>query len=589
MAEKHTQSLLKRLLPYMGNKKYLLPLALLLSAVSSVLGLLPFVFIWFISREFFTQAENMSLESVGYYAWMTLGTAFLAMLLYFFALICSHLAAFRCEVGMRKIAMRRIINMPLGFFDQHQSGKMRKIIDDNASQTHTFLAHQLPDLSASIIAPLVLLVLVLIIDWRMGIVSLIPIGLGFVSMSFMMTTSGKKFQKLYMDSLEDMSSEAVEYVRGIPVVKTFGQSVYAFKRFVGCITKYKDMVYTYTLMWRKPWSFYTVIMQSTAFFLVPFTIFLLGQTQNMAAVLIDFVFYLLIAPNFTLLLTRSMYFKNYSHIALQAIERFDAVLDYPEMLFEKNGAQPTSYSLTFKGVVFAYEGARTNAVDGISFTVQEGETVALVGPSGGGKTTIARLAARFWDLTSGEILIGGENITTISRKELMERVAFVFQNTRLFKKTLRENITYGKADASEEAIQRAIDLSQSRNIIDQLPDGLDTRIGKDGTYLSSGEQQRLALARAILKDAPIVLLDEATAFADPENEHLIQRALHELSRQKTTLMIAHRLTTVKDADRILVIDHGKIVQSGTHEDLLNEGGVYKRMWNEYQSSIKWKI
>ncbi|PID94225.1 MAG: ABC transporter ATP-binding protein [Bacteroidetes bacterium] len=583
------QSILKKLTPYAENKKYLFSLSLFLSALSAVLGLLPFVFIWLIAKEIFTDTQNVTFQSVSFYAWMTLASAFASMLVYFFALMSSHLAAFRVEVGMRKFGMQRIINMPLGFFDKNQSGKMRKIIDDNASQTHTFLAHQLPDLASTVIAPLIILVLMFIVDWRMGLISLIPIVLGLISASFMMSKAGKKFQQEYMNTLEEMGSEAVEYVRGIPVVKTFGQSVYTFKRFVRSITRYRDIVTAFTIMWQRPMSFYTVIMQSTAFFLVPFAMLFITNGGEITAVITDFIFYLLIAPSFTLLFMRSMYFQNYANMAKETINRFDAILDYPEMTFKEAGEKPQTYDLEFKNVKFAYPNAKANAVDGISFKINEGETVALVGASGGGKTTIARLAARFWDIQSGEITIGGHNIKDLSRKNLMDSVSFVFQNTKLFKKSLRDNITYGRENADEKRIQQAIDLSQSREIIDNLPEGLETHIGKEGTYLSGGEQQRIALARAILKDAPIVLLDEATAFADPENEHLIQAALQELSKNKTTLMIAHRLTSVQNVDKILVIDNGKIAEQGTHDELLSANGIYKQMWEEYQKSVAWTV
>lgn len=583
------QSILKKLMPYAGNKKYLFPLSLLLSGASSILGLLPFVFLWLIAKELFTQTTTIRFSSVQFYAWMTLVSAFTGMLLYFGAIVASHLAAFRVEVTMRKVGMRRIISMPLGFFDKNQTGKMRKIIDDNASQTHTFLAHQLPDLASTIIAPLIILVLMFFVDWHMGLVALIPIALGMLSMSAMMSKKGKELQKRYFDSLEEMSSEAVEYVRGIPVVKTFGQSVHAFKRFVGSITRYKELVTIFTLMWQKPMAFYTIIMQSAAFFLVPFAILLITSGGDIASTLTNFVFYLVIAPNFTLLFMRSMYFKNYANIAQQSIDRFNDILDYAEIDFVKESQKPNVYAIEFKKVVFAYAGADTNAVDNISFTIKQGETVALVGASGGGKTTIARLAARFWDLKSGQILIDKQDITTLSRKDLMESIAFVFQNAKLFKKSLRENIMYGNPNASEQQIQQAIDLSQSREIIDKLPEGLNTIIGKQGTYLSGGEQQRIALARAILKDAPIVLLDEATAFADPENEHSIQQALRELSRNKTTLMIAHRLSSVQHVNKILVIEKGKIAEQGTHSELLSKKGIYKKMWEQYKQAIQWKI
>lgn len=589
MKKQKKVSVLKRLLPYMGKKKFLFPVSLGFSGVSSVLNLLPFVFLWFIAREFFAGSGEPDMGRVNLYAWLTLASAGLAMLMYFAALMASHLAAFRVEVGMRKVGMERIISMPLGFFDTVSSGKMRKVIDDNASQTHTFLAHQLPDLSGTILAPLVLFVLMFVVDWRLGLVSFIPLVLGMISTSSMMTEKGKAFRKVYLDKLEEMSSEAVEYVRGIPVVKTFGQSVFSFKRFVASITEYKDMVYAYTVSFNKVYSFFQVIMQTAAFFLVPFALLFIGRGENLGLVITDFIFYLLVAPSFTVLFMRSMYFKNNASIAEEAINRFDALLKYPEMVFEDGGELPSGNSIEFKNVVFAYEGTDKNAVDGISFTVAEGERIALVGASGGGKTTIARLAARFWDVTSGDIFIGGVNVKDISKYNLMEKISFVFQNTKLFKTSLRENIVYGKEGISEADIDRALDLSQSKEIIDYLDDGLDTVIGAEGTYLSGGEQQRIALARAILKNAPIVLLDEATAFADPENEHLIQKALRELSKGKTSIMIAHRLTSVQDVDRILVIDKGKIVESGSHSELLARGALYKTMWDEYQKSVEWRV
>jgi len=423
----------------------------------------------------------------------------------------------------------------------------------------------------------------------MGVASLIPIILGFIAMSFMMSTSGKSFQQSYYDSLEEMSAESVEYIRGIPVVKTFGQSIFSFKKFYNSIIKYKEMVGAYTCLWRKPMSFYSVIMQAAAFFLIPMAIFLTGRGDELSAVLTDFVFYLLVSPIFTTLLMKSMYFRQNSMIAAQAIDRIDNLMNYPAMSFKNSKKPIENHSLEFKNVSFSYEGSENRAIDNISFKLNEGETIALVGASGGGKTTIARLAARFWDTDEGEILIGGRNIKDISKNELMDNISFVFQSTKLLKGSLKDNIIFGKENISEKELNKAIDFSQSREIIENLPDGIETVIGSKDTYLSGGEQQRIALARAIVKNAPIVLLDEATAFADPENEHLIQKALKELSRGKTTLMIAHRLTSVQNVDRILVIESGKIAEEGTHEELLNKNGIYKAMWDEYQKSVAWKI
>jgi ATP-binding cassette subfamily B protein len=589
MQRKKKVFILKRFTPYMGKKKLLLPLSLVVSGISAVLNILPFVLVWYITRDLLSAPQAIDVSNVSFYAWIAFASALGGIVLYFCALMSSHLAAFRVEVGMQKLGMKKILSMPLGFFDQYSSGKIRKIVNDGAATTHTFLAHQLPDMAGSVISPIILLALIFMVEWRMGLASLVPIILGFMTMKFMTSAEGKKFQKMYYDSLEEMSAQSVEYVRGIPVVKTFGQSIFSFKRFYDSIIKYKEMVCAYTLLWRRPMSFYTAIMQSAAFFLIPMAIFLIGRGEDLPLVLADFIFYILISPIFTMLLMKSMYFQQNTMIAQQAIDRLDQLLQYPAMHYSESNKKIKNHNVEFKNVVFSYEGSDKPAIDHLSFQLNEGETIALVGASGGGKTTIARLAARFWDVDEGEVFIGGINVKDIPQKELMDNISFVFQSTKLLKGSLRENIVFGKESVSEETINQAIDLSQSREIIDNLPNGLNTIIGAKGTYLSGGEQQRIALARAIVKDAPIVLLDEATAFADPENEQLIQKALKELSSGKTTLMIAHRLTSVQNVDKILVIESGKIAEMGTHTALLEKGGIYKAMWDEYQKSIAWKI
>lgn len=581
--------ILKRFTPYMGKKKVLLPLSLVLSGFSAILNILPFILVWYITRDLLLNSKVIDISSIGFYAWLAFASAVGAIVIYFFALLSSHLAAFHVEVGLQKVGMKKILSMPLGFFDKYSSGKIRKIVNDGAGTTHTYLAHQLPDMAGTLISPIILIALIAIIDWRMGLASLVPIILGFITMKFMMNSEGQKFQKMYYDSLEEMSSESVEYIRGIPVVKTFGQTIFSFRRFYDSIIKYKEMVYAYTLLWQKPMSFYSAIMQTAAFFLIPMSIFLIGRGENLPLVLADFVFYILISPIFTMLLMKSMHFQQNTLIAEQAIDRLDNLLKYPSMSYLENERKIKNHSIEFKDVVFSYPESDKRAIDKISFKLNEGETIALVGASGGGKTTIARLAARFWDVDEGTVLVGGINVKDISKEELMNNISFVFQGSKLFKGTLKENISFGKEEIGEEAINKAINFSQSKEIIDNFNEGVDTVIGSKGTYLSGGEEQRIALARAIVKNAPIVLLDEATAFADPENEHLIQKALKELSRDKTTLMIAHRLTSVQNVDKILVIDSGRIVETGTHEELLNKGGMYKTMWDEYQKSVAWKI
>lgn len=585
--------LLQRFFPYMGDRKILLYLALISSGIAAVLNALPFVFIWCMIREILLSDQQFSFQQIRAWTWGIGLSAILGIVFYFVALMSSHLAAFRVEVGLQKVGFRTILVMPLGFFDTVESGKIRKVINDSAGTTHSFLAHQLPDLAGSLITPVIFLIMIVAVNWKLGLVALIPFALGICIFSTMMNAKGREFMNLYYTSLEEMSNEAVEYVRGVPVVKTFGQTVFSFKRFYDSILHYKNYVAQYTLLWKHKMSFFNVVIQSTAFFLIPAAILLLAQGADAALVLTDLLFYLVVAPNFSSMLMKSVYFRQNASIAGQALDRIDKMLDYKALswLSEEslNPDDAPEFSLTFRDVFFKYPGAEKNAVDGINFTVNPGETVALVGPSGGGKTTLARLAARFWDVDAGQVLIGGREIGTIPQKTLMGSLSFVFQNTRLFNRSIRENIVMGKETATEKEIERAVELSQSRDIVNGLEAGLDTVIGTAGTWLSGGEQQRISLARALLKDAPIVLLDEATAFADPENEQSIFRALQELGRGKTTLMIAHRLSSVKDVDRIVVVAAGKIVEQGSHDQLLEQGGIYARMYAEYEESIAWKL
>lgn len=580
---------LKRLQHYMGNRKILLPISMFLSALSALAGLLPFILIWLIVRELLSTGGTLVSGNVITYAWWAAGLAVAGVLLYFTALMASHLAAFRVESNLRREAMRRIAGMPLGFFDCHTSGRIRKIIDDNASITHTFLAHQMPDLAGAILVPLVAVVLVFWFDWRLGLACIVPIVIAMMTMGYMMGTKGRQFMQSYMNSLEEMNAEAVEYVRGIPVVKVFQQTIYSFKNFHRCIMNYNKMVFGYTHMWEKPMSFYTVVINGFVFFLAPLAILLIDYSGHYAEVLLNFFLFVLITPVFSQNIMKNMYLNQALGQASEAIGRLDSLLSYKELPVSTLPKPVTEFDIRFDKVSFTYPGAAQKAVDNVSFFIPQGKTVALVGASGGGKTTIARLVPRFWEAAEGEVLIGGVNVKDVAPEELMKDVSFVFQHTRLFKTTLLENIKYGNPDASLDEVQRAIDIAQCREIIDRLPLGLETRIGAEGTYLSGGEQQRIVLARAILKNAPIVVLDEATAFADPENEYLIQRALKELTRGKTVLMIAHRLSSITDADRILVVDKGRIAEQGTHTELVEKQGIYNRMWNEYRQSVCWTI
>lgn len=573
----------------MGKRKVLLPAAMLLSALSALAGMLPYILIWLIVRELLEHGEITSSGNVVMYAWWAAGMAVASIVLYFAALMSSHLAAFRVESNLRKEAMRQIVRMPLGFFDINTSGRIRKIIDDNAGVTHSFLAHQLPDLAATFLVPLVAAILIFVFDWILGLACIVPVIIAMLVMGFMMNAEGRQFMKSYMTSLEEMNTEAVEYVRGIPVVKVFQQTIYSFKNFHRCIMNYNKMVFGYTRMWEKPMSLYTVIINGFVFFLAPLAILLIGYSGNYASVLLNFFLFVLITPVFSQSIMKSMYLNQALGQASEAIGRLENLVAYEYLTVVAHPQPVKEFSIQFEKVSFSYPGANQKAVDDVSFTIPQGNTVALVGASGGGKTTIARLVPRFWEATEGKVLIGGINVREIAPEELMKYISFVFQNTKLFKTSLLENIKYGNPDATMEEVERAVDMAQCREIINKLPLGLNTKIGTEGTYLSGGEQQRIVLARAILKNAPIIVLDEATAFADPENEHLIQQALKELTKGKTVLMIAHRLSSITDADNILVIDKGKIAEQGTHANLLGKQGIYYHMWNEYQQSVRWTI
>ena len=573
----------------MGKRKVLLPAAMLLSALSALAGMLPYILIWLIVRELLEYGEITSSGNVVTYAWWAAGMAVASIVLYFAALMSSHLAAFRVESNLRKEAMRQIVRMPLGFFDINTSGRIRKIIDDNAGVTHSFLAHQLPDLAATFLVPLVAAILIFVFDWILGLACIVPVIIAMLVMGFMMNAEGRQFMKSYMTSLEEMNTEAVEYVRGIPVVKVFQQTIYSFKNFHRCIMNYNKMVFGYTRMWEKPMSLYTVIINGFVFFLAPLAILLIGYSGNYASVLLNFFLFVLITPVFSQSIMKSMYLNQALGQASEAIGRLENLVAYEHLTVVEHPQPVKEFSIQFEKVSFSYPGANQKAVDDVSFTIPQGNTVALVGASGGGKTTIARLVPRFCEATEGKVLIGGINVREIAPEELMKYISFVFQNTKLFKTSLLENIKYGNPDATMEEVERAVEMAQCREIINKLPLGLNTKIGTEGTYLSGGEQQRIVLARAILKNAPIIVLDEATAFADPENEHLIQQALKELTKGKTVLMIAHRLSSITDADNILVIDKGKIAEQGTHANLLGKQGIYYHMWNEYQQSVRWTI
>ena len=580
---------LKRLGAYMGGRKYLLPCSVALSAVNGLLSLVPFILLWLVVRTLLIAKGNLSDTPLIDYALWAFVISVANVLLYFLALMLSHLAAFRIETNMRRKAMQRLMRAPLGYLDEQNTGRMRKIIDEDSAQTHTFVAHLLPDVASCVVAPIGVIVLLFAVDWQLGAAAMIPLIGAIGIMGYMMNPKNNQFQRLYLDAQEKMGAEAVEYVRGIPVVKVFQQTVFSFKRFYDSIISYRDLVIKCTLVWRTPMSFYILAINAFAFILVPTAIILIGHGGDTTTIIANVILYVVIAPLIASNVMKAMYLSQDLFMANEAVERLEQLTDIAPLSQHDEPKRAEAYDIRFDDVSFRYEGAEKDAVSHINLTIPEGKTVALVGASGSGKTTIARLIPRFWDVRHGSVTIGGIDVRDMHKDELMRNVSFVFQNTRLFKTSLIENLRYGNPDATTEQINRAIDLSQSREIIDRLPHGLDTVIGAEGTYLSGGEQQRIVLARAILKDAPIVVLDEATAFADPENEQLIRKALSHLTQGKTVLMIAHRLTTVQDADSIVVVDNGEIVEQGTHKELLSREKQYHRMWNEYQQSVSWKL
>ena len=567
----------------------MLPCSVVLSAVNGLLSLVPFIFLWLVVRTLLTADGNLADTPVWDYAIAAFVVSVANVLLYFAALMLSHLSAFRIETNMRRTAMERLMRVPLGFFDTQNTGRMRKIIDEDSSQTHTFVAHILPDVAGSVVAPIGIIILLLAVDWQLGIAAMVPIVCAFGIMGYMMNPKNNDFQRMYLDAQEKMSAEAVEYVRGIPVVKVFQQTVFSFKRFHDSIINYRDLVIRYTLLWRTPMSAYTIAINAFAFLLVPTGIILIGHGGETAIIVSDMVLYVLIAPIIAANVMKAMHLSENLFLANEAVDRLEKLTATPPLPESSKPEKATAFDVSLRNVSFRYEVAERDAVSHIDLDIPQGKTVALVGASGSGKTTIARLIPRFWDVREGSLKIGGVDVRHMDKAVLMRNVSFVFQNTRLFKTSILENIRYGNPDATIEQVNRAVDLSQSREIIERLPQGLDTVIGAEGTYLSGGEQQRIVLARAILKDAPIVVLDEATAFADPENEHLIRQAFAHLTCGKTVLMIAHRLTTVQDADNIVVVDKGRIAEQGTHQQLMEQATLYYKMWNEYQKSVAWKL
>lgn len=573
----------KRLMEYAGNHKYLTYTSWILSALSAAVALIPFIYIW----EIINNVIKNDTSKLIHYGWMAVIFAVVSLLLYIGGLMCSHLSAFRVATNIRIKAIHHITTLPLGFMDKFGSGKMRKIINESSGATETYLAHQLPDKAGAIVTPIGLLLLLFFFDWKLGLLSLIPVVIAFAIMT---TMSGKNMQvkmKEYQNALDDMSNEAVEYIRGIPVVKTFGQTVFSFKKFKATIDRYSEWAISYTKDLRLPMTFYTTAINAVfAFLIAGIIIFCRNNITN--TLLLNLMFYIIITPIITVTLNKLMFMNENEMIVNDAMERIDSVLNLQPMSEPNQSDVPKDYSIAINNLTYSYDGQK-NAINNVSLTIPSKQTVAFVGPSGSGKSTLANLISRFFDCNNGSISIGGVDIKSIKKNDLMNYISFVFQNSRLIKASIYDNVRLSKPNASREEVIDALNKAQCGDIIEKLPNGIDTIIGSKGIYLSGGEQQRIAIARVILKNSPIIILDEATAFTDPDNENKVQKAFSQMADGKTVIMIVHRLTTVTNADTIYVFDNSEIVESGTHSELLSQNGMYNKMWNEYQKSIDWKV
>lgn len=570
---------------YAGGHKKLILLGRCIAAVSAVLTIIPFYDLWKIIR-IAVNGENT--DDISFYAWQAVLFTIGALFVYIAALLCTHIAAFRVQANMRSSLMRKIITLPLGIFDEDGTGKIRRIVNDSTAATETYIAHNIPDKVVAAITPVGLIVLILAFNWKIGLICMIPAILGFVCMMSMMGKGMQEKMKEYQNALETMSSEATEYVRGIPVVKTFGQTIFSFKKFQASIDDYGKWTTDYTLHLRTPMMGFMTCINAIFIFIV-ISAYMFTRDGILSSDILDIMYYIIVTPLVTVTLTKIAYSGEAEMTLIDAMKRVESIMQLETLKESTEKKDATGNDIELNNVSYRYNGAVRDAVSNVSLKIRQGEHIAFVGPSGSGKTTLAELLVRFFDVSSGEIKIGGVNIKDLPQKKLMEMISFVFQDSRLIKDSIFENVRMSKPGASREEVMYALEKAQCKDIIEKLPKGIDTVIGEKGTYLSGGEQQRITIARAVLKDSPILILDEATAFADPDNETKVQAAFEELAKNKTLIMIAHRLSTVVNADRIFVLDDGKLVENGDHNELMAKDGLYKRLFDEYSKSIEWKV
>lgn len=586
------KGMLGRLFQHMGMFRITMVIAIVLSAVSSVINLYAFVCVYNVAREIIQSLGNISSLDQTYMVDMGWRAVFLILVsfgLYGLSLLFSHITAFNTVAKLRIQIVRHVGNLPLGYHTTNPSGKQRKIIEKNSDNLETLIAHQIPDFAGAVALPIAFLVFMFVYDWRLSLICLIPILVGFGILYYMLKDESESFAKHYQKSAEDISNSVTEYVRGIAVVKVFGQTANSFRRYKAAVKEYGDYLLKYALSMQNTDSAYHAAINGIFFFLIPGGIILFNAGSNPEKMVLSFLFFSVLIPTVVTFLARIMNSSSNLMLSKASLDAIDQILKEKPLPETKKPQSPRGYDISLDHVSFSYGETAGKALDDISLDVPEGTITALVGESGGGKSTIANLIARFWDVDEGAIRVGGVDVREMDYKHWMEQVSIVFQDTNLFKMSIKENVAVFNPDASREDVFQALHLAQCDDILEKLPQGADTVIGTKGIYLSGGEMQRIALARAILKNAPVVLLDEATAFADAENEYLIQKALDELLRGKTVIMIAHRLSTIIHADQIYVLERGRIVEKGVHRELMDMHGVYARMYEEYQSSISWRI